>query len=257
MTDSNGYSASSSGSFTVYPMPTAGPVGVSPGATILAGDGLTFNVSSTPGSGDLVYVWNNLPSGCQSADSNSLSCTPSTTGTWNVTVTLTDSNHGSATSIGITITVQPSFLGLPALEGYAILGVVLAAIIGLVLAVGLRRRNRRRNEEASDLSIAERVRLYSGKVGPGSGPGTAASPSGAGSDGVPAFATVAIGEPSPEPESDVGLDPGSVAMSTPLINPPDRGCWHCQFENRPGARYCARCGLPLEPPPPPGSPPPT
>ena len=257
ITDSNGLSASSSAPFTVFAMPTVGSVGVSPGTTILAGGGFTFNVSATPGSGGLVYVWNNLPSGCQSTDSDSVTCTPSVAGTWNVTVTVTDSNHGGATSLGVTVTVQPSFLGLPALEGYALLGVVLAAAIAAILAVALRRRNRRREEEASDPTIAERVRMYSGGAGTASGPGSASAAGGMWADGVPTSATASFGVPSAEPESNVGLDPASAAMSTPLINPPDRVCWHCQFENPPGSRYCSKCALPLAPPAPPGSPPPT
>jgi hypothetical protein len=133
MTDSNGFAVSASAPFTVFAMPTVGPVGVSPGITIIAGGGLTFNVSATPGSGGLVYVWNNLPSGCQSADSDSLTCTPSAAGTWNVSVTVTDSNHGTATSASITVTVQPAFLGLPAVEGYALF--IVLPLVGAAVAV--------------------------------------------------------------------------------------------------------------------------
>ena len=140
--DSNGFVATAGGIYTVYALPVAGPVSTSPGPTILAGDRLTFTVNATAGSGGLVYAWNGLPPGCQSVNAPSFSCTPSAAGTWAVSVSVTDSNHGNNTSPAVSITVEPSFLGLPALEGYLFLGtVVAAAVLGTIFILVVRKRH--------------------------------------------------------------------------------------------------------------------
>ncbi|MGI0151684.1 MAG: hypothetical protein ACREC5_07100, partial [Thermoplasmata archaeon] len=49
-------------------------------------------------------------------------------------------------------------------------------------------------------------------------------------------------------------DPGeigpltSASWSAPLIDPPGRACWNCEFENPPGSRYCTRRAVPLRRP---------
>jgi hypothetical protein len=238
LTDSNGFKVSTAEALTVYPLPTVDSFTVSPGSSILAGQSLTFAVTPGNGSGGFHYLWNDLPPGCQSADSDSLACTPSGPGSWNVSVTVTDANHGRVTSEGLAVSVQPSFLGLPALEGYGLFIVLPIAIVAiLVVLLAARRRRKSPSHDSRSEEGIQPILGSSGSAGPV--PGGASPP---GADVAP----VRFEEPSSATE---GLDPGSVAMGTPLISPPDPTCWHCHFKNPAGSRYCAGCGLPLEAPP--------
>lgn len=141
--DSDGSTATGAVSVKVDSLPTVQAPTGSPG-TILEGNSVTFSVGSTPGSGDLTYSWSGLPPGCSSSDSATVSCTPSSSGTFEISVTVTDSNGGTATSSGLNYTVSQSTLGLPAAEGFeliaAILGGILAVVIVVVIALVLRRR---------------------------------------------------------------------------------------------------------------------
>ncbi len=146
--DSNGFVAASTGlSFTVYADPTVN-LPTASGSSVLEGKSVTFNVSTTPGSGALTYSWAGLPAGCTSADAASITCTPTATGTFSIVVTVTDSNGGSATSTPLSFKVDPSFLGFPAVEGYAIVGGGLAALIVVIAAVALLMRRRRKGGQA-------------------------------------------------------------------------------------------------------------
>jgi hypothetical protein len=147
-TDSDGVAAtgSTSLSFTVYADPTVSwPTGAA--TSILQGKSVTFFVLTTPGSGSLTYAWSGLPPGCTPTDASTITCSPTSTGNYNIVVNVTDSNGGRATSSTLPFTVNQAFLGLPATEGYAALGgaigvvIVVAAVTSLVL---LRRRGARR-----------------------------------------------------------------------------------------------------------------
>ena len=59
---------------------------------------VTFSVTPKGGTGTYSYVWSNLPSGCIDSGVAVVSCTPTGTGTFNTTVTVTDSNSFSTTS---------------------------------------------------------------------------------------------------------------------------------------------------------------
>ena len=88
----------------------------------------------------MTYSYAGLPAGCTSADTPVLACTPNATGTFNVQVTVTDAN-GMTMRSNATLTVNASFLGLPAAEGYAVVaGMVVLAAVVVVLAVLLLRR---------------------------------------------------------------------------------------------------------------------
>ncbi len=150
LTDSNGFSATSSDSpFVVFALPTVGPIQMSPTADVQAGQTLNLTVTATPGSGGLQYVWSGLPTGCVSVDSATLSCTPSAAGTWDVTVTVTDSNHGTATSLVAVVTVQPAPAGPSALDGYIVLAAVVVAIAAACAAGAVLVRRRRSKDQQS------------------------------------------------------------------------------------------------------------
>lgn len=68
------------------------------------GSVLGFSVSASPGSGGLTYSWSGLPAGCSSVTS-SASCQLTTTGSGLVTVVVSDTNGGTATSASISYEV--------------------------------------------------------------------------------------------------------------------------------------------------------
>lgn len=132
----------SSGAFVVFPAPTV-VLTVTP-STVLAGKSVTFTAVVTNGTGKYTaYSWSSLPTGCTSTKGPTLTCTVSVVATSSVTLTVTDSNgaNGSGTT---NLTVQASFLGLPATEGYEIVaGVIVAGIAALAVGLVLLTRRRR------------------------------------------------------------------------------------------------------------------
>src|SRR5207237_10491079 len=71
------------------------------------GQPLKFAASPYAGVADLALAYYNLPTGCQSANSMNLACSQAAAGTYQVTVTLTDSNGLTISSSPVTITVNP------------------------------------------------------------------------------------------------------------------------------------------------------
>lgn len=115
-------------------------------STILEGVSTTFTATATGGAGGYRYQWTGLPPGC-SGSGSTITCSPSSTGTFTITVTVMDKNGASAGE-EVNLTVNPSFLGMPAVQGYAELGggiaaaVIVAALVGVLL---LRRRRAARS----------------------------------------------------------------------------------------------------------------
>ncbi len=145
VTDSASLSATSANlTFVVSPAlaitgPTASATSVNTGAS------LTLTVTVTGGSGGTQYSWSGLPKGCASSNAASITCTPNATGTYNVSVSVTDSNGGSATSgkLALTVTAPPSgggFLGLPGVTGWILLAVIGAAVAILLVVLLTRKR---------------------------------------------------------------------------------------------------------------------
>jgi len=119
---------------------TASPVSLS------AGEEVTLSVSASGGYGPLTYSYANLPAGCLSANATTISCTPTSSGNYRITVTVTDRSGESATST-LNIRVDPQrVLGLPQVTGLA---VIFGAIIGVggivtfLVALTLSRKKRR------------------------------------------------------------------------------------------------------------------
>jgi len=107
ITDSNGFSITSN-SLLVSVSPdlsltsfTASPDKLDIGQTMI------FAPSASGGSGGLSFVYYGLPTGCDTANSTNLSCTPTATGTYHVILTGTDSNGFTVSSSRITIAVNP------------------------------------------------------------------------------------------------------------------------------------------------------
>jgi len=107
ITDSNGFTLISSNlSVNLYPDPSLASFTASPSSL---DEGLTIEFAASPsgGVGDLSLVYYNLPTGCESANSTNLACSPAAAGTYQVTVTVTDSNGFTISSSPVTITVNP------------------------------------------------------------------------------------------------------------------------------------------------------
>jgi YVTN family beta-propeller protein len=110
-----------SDAYTVTLIDTAGNSGtatitVSPGPTVTVpsaslpsvdvGQSVTFSVQATLGSGSYTYDWHGLPGGCSGAAA-SVVCAPVGSGTFSITVRVTDSNGDSVTSAALDFTVDP------------------------------------------------------------------------------------------------------------------------------------------------------
>jgi hypothetical protein len=106
MTDSNGYSASSGSlNYTVYSDPTVSTPTSNRSSSDI-GQSLNLSVTASSGSGGYSYRWSSLPSGCSSLNASSLVCTPTSVGTFTVSVVLKDSNLVSAlTASNLTVVV--------------------------------------------------------------------------------------------------------------------------------------------------------
>ncbi len=70
------------------------------------GQTVTFTVQATGGSGDYTYQWMGLPTRCRSSNSPTISCQPTTTGTFPVTANIADSNGFSITSRILSVSVS-------------------------------------------------------------------------------------------------------------------------------------------------------
>jgi hypothetical protein len=89
------------------------------------GESTTFQVSTSEGSGQLIYTYSNLPPNCPAVNSPTLPCTPSGYGTFSVGVQVSDAFHqaarattvlqvvGSGAELSISsFTAEPSSIGL-------------------------------------------------------------------------------------------------------------------------------------------------
>jgi hypothetical protein len=109
-------------------------------ANLDLGQRITFLVSTSGGNGSLTYSYANLPTGCLSANSSSFSCTPTSSGTYDVRVTVTDQGQETANSTLRISIAPPRVLGLPqtmvsALIFGAILGICAVVILSVVLTL--------------------------------------------------------------------------------------------------------------------------
>jgi DNA-binding beta-propeller fold protein YncE len=131
----NDLSASNTAStapITILPALSAGTLSSSAGSTMSVGQTTTLSTSgASGGTGTYSYAWTNLPDGCASSDSNSISCTPAgTTGSpFYVTLTVTDGT-GAAASANTAVTVHPLVIPTNALEIGAL------SLVGNTLYVG-------------------------------------------------------------------------------------------------------------------------
>jgi hypothetical protein len=142
--DSASSSATGATTVTVDALPSVSSPVATPSSP-LEGSSLTLTVTASGGSGGLKYTWSGLPSGCTSSDSPTVSCTPSNSGTFSVTVSVQDSNGGTVTSQALSLTVAASFLGQTQAQGFELLsGVLVAVLVVVILVIALILLRRRR-----------------------------------------------------------------------------------------------------------------
>ncbi len=113
------YGPSSSVSVNVSSDPTVGaPTPAPPSGGIDQGQSVNFT-SAVPSGGlaPYTYGWLNLPTGCSSANSNTIPCVPTGSGTFPVSVKVTDANAFSVTGPSLSYTVDgpltANLTGLP------------------------------------------------------------------------------------------------------------------------------------------------
>lgn len=74
--------------------------------SIDANQAVTFSTTASGGSGGDSFSWSGLPTGCSSANSATLSCTPTVSGSFSVKVSVTDSNTWTTTSSALALSIS-------------------------------------------------------------------------------------------------------------------------------------------------------
>ena len=111
-------------------------------SNILTGQQLQLSISGQGGTGTLSYSYAGLPPGCVSVNSPSISCSPASSGTYRVTVAITDSS-GMTDSTYADITLTQPILGFAPAIGYAVIaGIAIAAGTAATIAAMLIRQKR-------------------------------------------------------------------------------------------------------------------
>ncbi|MCI4339512.1 MAG: YncE family protein [Thermoplasmata archaeon] len=113
-------------------------------ATITLGESSNFTTVTGGGAPPFEYVYTNLPTGCATADSPTLECTPTASGNSTVTVTVTDTDHHSAEANAKLIVQGSTSTSSPPASStswlWILLVVIVVAVLILVFLVVRRRR---------------------------------------------------------------------------------------------------------------------
>jgi len=118
--DAQGMSASRSVRFTVNSLPSTGPAisafVASPSALPLGGTSY-LNLSVSGGTPPYTYSYAQLPAGCSSADTATLSCRPSVTGVFSISATVADAASRTARAVAwLNVTASSSKLTVTGFE---------------------------------------------------------------------------------------------------------------------------------------------
>lgn len=139
-------------SVVVTAAPSIGSFTVS-SASVTIGAAVLLSVGVAGGSGVYTYAYTGLPTGCASQNASSLSCTSTQTGSFNVTVNVTDSAGLSAHSFVVfAVTAAPSGGGSGSFSltsGTGLLVVLVIVIVVVVAAVAMLMMRRRRPPKAA------------------------------------------------------------------------------------------------------------
>ena len=143
VTDAWHLSSQLGASFTVFAAPSVAAFSASV-TTVDLGGSTTLTVEPQGGSGVYTIAYTALPTGCSSANKTSLVCTPTATGTYNVSVTVTDSFGLSATSTTLVTVENPPAAAnfFTTTTGLLAIGLVVVVVIAVVAVALLMRRRR-------------------------------------------------------------------------------------------------------------------
>lgn len=118
--DAQGMSANRSVAFTVDSLPPTGPsisAFVASPSTLPLGGTSYLNLSVSGGTPPYTYSYAQLPSGCSSVNTATLSCQPSVTGNFSISATVTDAASRTARAVaGLHVTVPGSTLSVTGFE---------------------------------------------------------------------------------------------------------------------------------------------
>ncbi len=132
--DSLGRSAHSSITVVVTPQALVVSLALTP-AVIVLGEGTFLNATAVGGAPGYSYAWSGLPQGCSGSSTATVHCQPSTAGTFNPKVTVSDSRGKTASAIQ-TLSVEPATAG-SSTTTLASEWPLLAALVILVVALAL------------------------------------------------------------------------------------------------------------------------
>ncbi len=141
-TDSAGGTAQSE-PVVLYAYPALGLTVTGP-PTIAVGEVLSASANATGGSPGLTYQWSGLPPGCPAPPAAQLSCQPTISGEFNITVTAYDGGGGVSSVTYHLVVLYPPPSGGATTEGIPIIllaGLVLVAA-AIIAAVAIARRRR-------------------------------------------------------------------------------------------------------------------
>ncbi len=208
--DSNGARSTSAAlSFTVSTPLTVSLSSSS--SSVSSGSSVTLTGAVAGGAGPFTYLWSGLPAGCTSANQPTLSCSPTQTGTFTVTLQVTDSQGrvvSAQTTIKVTSAGSGSITGL--LSNPLVLVAIVVVVCALLLLIVLLRRRKRSGGAAPTPS--------SPPAAPAPAAPTATQPTSAPAPQAPPPAAPLPPPPAPEQPSPPSL-PGSSGLPPPP--PPD------------------------------------
>jgi galactose oxidase-like protein len=144
VTDASGITSPSGGSLTVNDDPTIVSF-VASDNPVTVNTAFHLTVVAQAGSHVYSYAYSGLPTGCASANTSALACTPTATGSYSVKVTVKDSFGVSAanlTNVTVAAVASSTFLGLSGSLGYALIGLIILIVLVVVVAAVLLMRRR-------------------------------------------------------------------------------------------------------------------
>lgn len=231
---------------------------------VVEGSTITFNATISGGTAPYTIVYSGLPPGCPGANSSGLACTPSGTGTFAVTILVTDASGVTAEgNTTLNVSAKPAtgtLLGLSYLD-WGVLGLVIVILV--VLVVLLTRRRPKPSAPAPSAPPPPSSGPSEVVYGEGETPGpTAPSPAEEPAPVTPAPAPPpappapprAAPSPPPRPVVKVPAPPTStprVSSAAPARGPaagstrPPIKCGNCGTMNEPWLTNCRWCKRPL------------
>ena len=245
VTDAVHYAVTALTNFTVNYVPQV-VVGLSESQANLH-DKVLINVNVTHGTAPFSYAYAGLPTGCASANVTPLACYPSSSGTFNIKVTVTDSSGYSTTS-PVTLTVLSPSSSSSSSGSFLLIGIALLVLV-VAIGVGLFLWRRSRPSGPATVAPSEPEPEVYGADSSSIPRGTVEGVAVAGESRAPLMPKPEVSSETPkyyapaEDESIVQPD----APSAPSPSGPRAAvkCPHCGQMNQPWLINCRACSWPL------------